>query len=173
MIDWEKHFRLYVRAYNRLAARDGQKLYRGTAEPIRYSLYLRDLLTKRSIKRRLMATQFATPEEEAKFRADYFETRLRDDGDLLELGFLFKKGRRPNTGSPIRRKIAALLRKNPNLKNPELWKAVEEKPPKGWSAFDNEVGKYLEGPHNKNMNYQRFCNVCAEERAKAKAKITG
>ena len=171
MIDWEKHFRLYVRTYNRVAGPEGGRLYRGTTEPIRQSLYLRDLFTKQSHKRRLMATQFATPEEEAKFRAAFFERIVRDDGDLLELGFLFKKGRRPNTGSPIRKRIAVLLRKNPNLKNSELWKAIEQKPPKGWTAFDNPSGKYLEGPENKNMSYRRFCNVCAEERPRA--KITG
>lgn len=85
---------------------------------------------------------------------------------LAVIGQKFNQGRKVNSGGPIRKSIARELNKNPALKNPELWAAVAAKPPKGWAAFDNRVGKYLEGPQNKNMNYERFCTVCGEERKK-------
>jgi len=81
-------------------------------------------------------------------------------------GSKFEQGRKPNTGSVIRKCIAKILEKKPAMKNPELWKAVADKPPRGWTAYDNRVGKYLEGKENKNMSYERFCNVCGEERKK-------
>ncbi len=34
-------------------------------------------------------------------------------------------------------------------------------------------GKYIEGPKNNNMNYDRFCNVCGEERNKIVADFHG
>lgn len=86
------------------------------------------------------------------------------------LGRLFTNGRKSGTGGPIRKAVAKLLKANPDLKNPELWIAVAAKPPKGWGAFDNRAGKYFEGAMPKEgMNYERFCNVCGEERK----KITG
>ena len=61
------------------------------------------------------------------------------------------------------------------MKNPDLWEAIKKKPPKGWQAFESaQLGKYLEGPTPKDgMEYHRFCNICGEERNKAKGKITG
>jgi hypothetical protein len=87
---------------------------------------------------------------------------------LQDRGIKFVDGRKDNTGSVIRKRIAKILEKKPAMKNPELWAAVAANPPRGWTAYDNRVGKYLEGEKNKNMTYGRFCNVCGEERKKIK-----
>ncbi len=97
---------------------------------------------------------------------------------LAELGRKFKTGRKLGTGGLIRKAIAGRLEKSPALKNPELWDVIGSKPPKGWSFFDNRTGKYIEGPRMANgeyanMNYERFCTVCGEERNKVKGKNTG
>lgn len=91
------------------------------------------------------------------------------DADTQELGKKFKAGRKPNTGSVVRGEIAKCLSKDQTLKNPALWSAIAGKPPKGWEAHDNHIGKYLEGPRGgANMNYERFSNICGEERKKLK-----
>lgn len=94
-------------------------------------------------------------------------------GEQARHGQVFREGRKPGTGSPIRKEVARLLKKNPAMKNPELWEAVKAKPPRGWQVFENSAGKYIEGPKMANMAYGRFCTVCGEERKKAKGKITG
>lgn len=89
-------------------------------------------------------------------------------------GIKFRPGRKPGSGGPIRKAIAKHLSKNNQLKNPELWEAIKNKPPRGWTAYESpKLGKYLEGPGLKNMNYERFCNVCGEERKRTRQKITG
>lgn len=98
---------------------------------------------------------------------------------ILIKGFKFEKGRKPGTGGPIRKAIAKLLAKNPALKNPELWKAIEVKPPIGWKVncpkYFAALVPTIEGPNTEtdHMTYRRFCTVCGEERKKVKAKITG
>lgn len=85
-------------------------------------------------------------------------------------GMKFSMGRKVGTTSPIRKAIARLLKKHPDMKNPELWSAIADKPPKGWTAYDNSVGKYIEGPKAADgMAYARFCNVCADERGRNKS----
>ena len=86
-----------------------------------------------------------------------------------EVGEKFLKGRKVNSGGPIRAAIARLLKKDPALKNQELWHAVKARPPKGWTACDNRQGEYFEGPRAAdNMGKPRFLNVCSEERKKLK-----
>lgn len=89
------------------------------------------------------------------------------------LGAKFKEGRRLGAHGPIRKAIAKLLNSNQNMKNAELLTAIKEKPPKGWSYYDNRLGKYFEGKDNKSMTVARFNNICSEERRKLKQKITG
>lgn len=89
-------------------------------------------------------------------------------GEQASHGQRFKDGRKPNTGSLIRKAIAKLLKANSAIRNPEIWESMKHKPPRGWTACDNHLGKYFEGPENKNMNYERFCNVCSDERKKIK-----
>ncbi len=81
-------------------------------------------------------------------------------------GEKFIQGRKPNTGTPIRKAIARELKKNPNLKPRELWLLLASKPPKGWAFCDNDLGKYIEGPREEGMKYSRFSAVCKEERDK-------
>jgi hypothetical protein len=72
-------------------------------------------------------------------------------------------------GGAIRVAIAKQLKKTPGMKNKDLWYTIAAKPPKGWEFLENDMGMYAEGPGVKNMDYRRFCNVCAEERGKLKA----
>lgn len=77
----------------------------------------------------------------------------------------FIAGRKPGTAGPIRKAIRRLLEKSPDLKNAGLWAELSVKPPKGWTFFDNHLGKYAEGPKGgQNMNYSTFRNVAALER---------
>lgn len=86
-----------------------------------------------------------------------------------EIGVKFLKGRKVNSGGPIRAVIARLLKKDPSLKNHALWNAVTTTPPKGWTAYDNREGQYFEGPRaSDTMGKNRFLNVCGEERKKLK-----
>jgi len=97
---------------------------------------------------------------------------------LLDQGRAFTTGRKPGSSGPIRKAISRLLAKNPGIKNRDLLAAIKQNPPKGWQVeefthFDYPpqiVGPKLETDH---MGYERFCNIAAEERKKAKAKITG
>jgi hypothetical protein len=88
----------------------------------------------------------------------------------IPIGVKFTRGRKKNTGSPIRKAIAKLLKANPAMRNPELWEAIKIKPPKGWVVYESvKLGKYIEGPKLENISHRRFCNICGEERK----KITG
>lgn len=92
---------------------------------------------------------------------------------LAEHGKKFS-GRKPNSGGPIRKAVARLLKAQPALKNPELWAQIKKSPPRGFSVVDNTRRKFIDGPHQADgMEYPRFCNVCSEERKKLKLKITG
>lgn len=86
------------------------------------------------------------------------------------LGEKFSAGRKSGTKGPVRKAIEKLLKKAPNLKNPELWDALAAKPPRGWTFFNNHLGQYIEGPNpaEDHMVYRRFCTVCGEERKKLK-----
>ena len=97
--------------------------------------------------------------------------RLDALSKLSFIGRRFKLGRRIYSRGPVRIAIARLLKKNPDLKNAEIWETLAAAPPKGWTFFDNRVGKYVEGPGaGESMSYARFCNVCAEERKAIRAK---
>ena len=74
------------------------------------------------------------------------------------------KGRKPGSGSPIRKAIARLLANNPKMENPELWARLGAN--SGWRVYDNRVGKYIEALGGQSMNYRRFRNVASEERAR-------
>lgn len=80
------------------------------------------------------------------------------------LGKKFTAGRKVGAVGPIRKAIAKMLKKNPKVKNAELWVTLSDSPPKGWDFRANRIGKYIEGPHGDGMNYQRFCNIASEER---------
>lgn len=92
-------------------------------------------------------------------------------GDQAEAGQRFKEGRKIGTLGPIRKAIDRLLKKHQDMTTPELWEAISQKPPKGWQAYNNNQGKYLEKPPKENVGYPRFQNICSEAR-KARKKIT-
>lgn len=86
-------------------------------------------------------------------------------------GRVFDKGRKPGTGSPIRKAIARLLKGDAAMKNATIWKRIKAMPPKGYTLLDNAQGKYIDGPAVMyDMGYERFCNVASEERGKLKEK---
>lgn len=66
--------------------------------------------------------------------------------------------------SPIKKAVRKLLNKSPSMKNAEIWKNLSLNPPKSLEFRDNSAGKYIEGDRGYNMDYARFCNVCAEVR---------
>lgn len=97
---------------------------------------------------------------------------------LLDQGRAFTMGRKPGSSGPVRKAIARLLAKNPGMKNRDLLAAIKQNPPKGWQVEEFTHFDYppeIVGPKREidRMGYERFCNVAAEERKKAKAKITG
>jgi hypothetical protein len=91
---------------------------------------------------------------------------------LLDQGKRFTEGRKPGTGSPVRKAIAKLLKANPLLKTPAIWEILKSKPPRNHHFLDNRLGKYIKGPNSANMNYERFCNVCSEERKRQKSRVS-
>jgi len=105
-----------------------------------------------------------TPEQQSEH-----DHAIRRDARTLARaasGLSFTTGRKVGTKGPIRKAIARLLKKHPDIKNPELCKTIAANPPKGWEFCDNSLGRYFDGPTgSKQMSYGRFCNVCAEERA--------
>ena len=109
----------------------------------------------------------------AVLTADIARVRLkviRQLKPLAEFARPFKTNAdKDRKGGPIRAAIARELRKNPKIKNLELFRILTGKPPKGWTFCDNDVGRYIEGPGGKNMGYSRFSEVCLAERNKIKA----
>ena len=86
-------------------------------------------------------------------------------------GRVFDKGRKPGTGSPIRKAVARLLESDAAMKNATIWNRIKAKPPKGYTFLENAQGKYIEGPSGVyDMKHGRFCNVASEERGKLKKK---
>ena len=75
-------------------------------------------------------------------------------------------GRKPGSFGPIRKRIAATLKKNPQMKNADLWERIKARPPRGWTAYENSrLGRYFEGPTPEQVtSYSRFCNIASEER---------
>ena len=109
------------------------------------------------------------PLMEAHLRGLHMACRAAGMLDSARTGVKFKRGRKTNTPGPIRKAITRLLLKNPSMSNADLWAAVEAKPPRGWTVFNNRAGRYIEGPKTgSEMKYARFCNVSAEERKKLK-----
>ncbi len=114
------------------------------------------------------------PLMEAKLQGLHMACRAAGMLPAAKLGSKFKKGRKQGSSGPIRKAIARLLKKTPAMKNAELWRAIKDNPPRGWKAYENRAGHYIEGPEaGDNMGYERFCNVSAEERKKLNQKITG
>jgi len=86
---------------------------------------------------------------------------------LVDKGRKFTpKGRGPG---PIRKAIERLLKRKPDMTNAELWVAIAAKPPRGWSACDNRLGRYLEAPSVGNVSLARFKNIASEVRKALKS----
>jgi hypothetical protein len=93
-----------------------------------------------------------------------FEQALLDEY-LKDFEERFSAGRKRGTGSPIRKAIADELKRDPRLSTADLWSKISLAPPRGWTLYDNRIGKYAEGPKaGQNMSYARFSNVASEER---------
>lgn len=95
--------------------------------------------------------------------------KLGPVSDTALVGRKFQKGRKKGSAGPIRKRIEKELAIDQTLKPRQLWEKIKAKPPNGWEFFDNSLGRYAEGPHQQNMSYARFCNVCSEERSALKS----
>lgn len=104
---------------------------------------------------------------EAHLRGLHMACRAAGMLDAARKGAKFKsKGRGQG---PIKKRITALLKKSPSMKNAELWDEIAAKPPRGWTACDNRLGRYLEAPTGgKDCGYDRFLNIAAEVRRQMK-----
>lgn len=131
----------------------------------------------------LILSEAAAGRVESATKAHWELSRIREENErrvsktMLEqqkfihefalTGIKFRKGRKVNSGGPIRKAIARELNKNPSLKPRQIWAILASKPPKGWEFFDNSAGRYIEGPKGgEGMGYTRFSEVCKEERDK-------
>ena len=101
--------------------------------------------------------------------AEGVERRYADIVDALrpnaELGKKFKANAGPKKKGAVRIAVEKLLKKQPSLKNAEIWEKLSEKPPRGWSFCDSSSqGKYADGPRGEEMGFPRFRNICADVR---------
>lgn len=87
-------------------------------------------------------------------------------------GVKFQSGKAEGAKGPFRKRIDALLKKNPAMKNPELWAAIAKKPPQGWVAMDNRAGKYFERQNPdggmESFDYTTFIKRASEARKSLK-----
>ena len=102
------------------------------------------------------------------FKAMIIAIELKSDSLklLAATGEAFRKGRKVNSGSAIRKAIARELANHPTLKPRNLWEMLAKKHPKGWD-FDGEGRErriWITG--RKPMGYARFSEVCKEEKDK-------
>ena len=81
-------------------------------------------------------------------------------GKQASVGQKFMNGRKQGALGVIRKFIQKKLSSNSELKNAVLWNALTELQP-NYVAYDNHIGKYIEGPNGHEMTYATFCNVCA------------
>lgn len=96
---------------------------------------------------------------------------LRDVMPKAQLGHSFTQGRKRGTEGPIKKAARKIMKARPGMKTAEVWAALTLRPPTGWQALENRLGKYFEGPTAAdNMAYARFQNVCSEIRTEEKAK---
>lgn len=87
-------------------------------------------------------------------------------GPLIAKARKFDPGRRPGSGSRVRKEVAKHLMRNPKATAAEVWAAIEAKPPKGMSVLENRAGRYIETTGAKDTGYDRFANIVSEERKK-------
>jgi len=107
-----------------------------------------------------------------KLRKKLDEYNLHRFSKTFKLGQKFAAGRKPGSVGPIRKAMARLLRRNPSMKNLELWNALRDKPPRGWKLYDNREDKYIVGPKpSDGMSWERFCNIASEERKVASLTV--
>lgn len=102
-----------------------------------------------------------TPEQQAEY-----EHAIRYDARGLAreaTAALFTTGRKAGTKGTIRKAVASLLKKHPDMKNPQLWDALKAKPPKGCEFCNNSLGEYIDRPGGY-TSYATFRNICSEER---------
>lgn len=77
------------------------------------------------------------------------------------------KGRKEGTVGPIRKRIRALLRGDPERENLELWERIKDRPPKGCEFIERDARAkwYIDGPKAADrMTWRSFCNACWKER---------
>ncbi len=85
-------------------------------------------------------------------------------------GQKFKHGRKIGTLGPWRKRIAAMLKRDPALKNQALWEALKAAPPRGWTHIESsQFGERFEGPTGGHeFKPATFRTYASEERQKLK-----
>jgi hypothetical protein len=114
-----------------------------------------------------------------KLTHNYPYTRLERvfepiDGQLPkgQLGEKFMRGRKPESGSLLRRPIRAALRTGEAKTAAQVWAVLKANPPKGVSFHDARWGeaKYVETEGRHRTGYRRFANIVSEEKRKLHPK---
>lgn len=72
--------------------------------------------------------------------------------------------------SVIRKAIERELKKNSELMPRHIWDILKKNPPRGFQFFDDNLGKRIEGPSEKDdMTYKQFSEKCKDEKDNLKA----
>jgi hypothetical protein len=80
-------------------------------------------------------------------------------------GAKFSPGRQVGSGSPVRKAIRVLLKREAVKTAAEVWTALANKPPKGMCFRDApRIGKYIETDGEPDTGYDRFANIVSEEK---------
>ena len=94
----------------------------------------------------------------------------------FEQGRKFKGGRKVGTTGPWRKRIAAMLKKDPARKNRDMWDEMKAKPPKGWTFIERSARfqERFEGPKApQEFKFGTLATYAWEERRKLKANSQG
>jgi len=81
-------------------------------------------------------------------------------------GEKFTAGRKRGSVSPIRKAIARLLAKRPDMDNEELWDSIAKRPPRSHDFYEDRE-RLIEGPE-RTIKYPTFRNIASMERRKLK-----
>lgn len=107
-------------------------------------------------------------------------TNLRAMGDAREAELLplaekckrFPSGKPKGARAPLTKAIAAYLRKHPKATAEDVWAALKDRPPAGFTFCDNRLGRYIEHGAATAMQWERFRNAVSENRPASAKRVT-
>jgi hypothetical protein len=99
-----------------------------------------------------------------------YDLREAAQRPLAKHGAIMKAGRKPGAVGAIRKRLRALLARDPACENLEAWELLKLRPPKGWTFVDRsaERAKWFIDHPGGSTGWPRFCNLLAEERKRIK-----